>query len=234
MPPIKKLLRFSLRAFLVVLTLICLCLGLIIGPAARQRDAVAWVRAFGGVVVYESESDESVAAGPRLQWLSELIGRDYFDTVTEVAIVGKRLTDIRQLAGLPRLKQLNLAGNRIDDISPLRSLVGLQRLNIDANRIADISAVSRMKDLEVLLADANYISDIKPLFELPRLTNVSLRGNYVSAKDVERLRVAFPECSVAPQPPRKGLDGFRFNPDAFKSQRRRLAGHESGSIGVDE
>ena len=221
MPLNKKLFRFSLRAFLVVLTIFCVCLGLFIAPAVRQKDAVAWVRENGGVVIYESESAEGAAKARRFKWLSETIGRDYFDSVTNVTIVGKRLTDVRILAGLPRLKQLNLAGNRIDDISPLDGLTCLQKLNIDANRIKDISAVSAMGDLEVLLADANYISDITPLLELPRLTNISLRGNYVSAKDIERLRTAFPECSIAPKAPSRGTDGFRFNPDDFKSKTRR-------------
>jgi len=51
--PRRRWLQFSLRGFLVVLSIGCLWLGWKVDRAHKQRDAVETIEAIGGIVVYD-------------------------------------------------------------------------------------------------------------------------------------------------------------------------------------
>ena len=90
-PPKRKRrwFRFSLKMFVVVLTVFCVWLGLLVHRVNKQKEAVQWVKDQGGAVFYDFEwnveggqIDDPQPPGP--DWLRELIGVDYFADVVKV------------------------------------------------------------------------------------------------------------------------------------------------------
>ena len=60
-PRLKRLLRFSLRTMLVVVTVLCVLLAWKVRQVERQKEAVIWVFKHEGNVVYAHEMDDLVA-----------------------------------------------------------------------------------------------------------------------------------------------------------------------------
>ncbi|MCH7725193.1 MAG: hypothetical protein IH991_01740 [Planctomycetes bacterium] len=54
----RRWLRYSLRTFLLLLTVFAVWLGLLVHRVNKQKEAVQWVRDMGGVVRYDFELDE--------------------------------------------------------------------------------------------------------------------------------------------------------------------------------
>ena len=107
-PRLRRLLRISLRTTLVVVTVLCLLLGLKVRRAERQKEAVAWVKKIGGNVGYDYEHHENGKPidDPRLpgpQWLLDYLGVDYFASVEFVWIDYSNVADLSPLVNLPNL-----------------------------------------------------------------------------------------------------------------------------------
>ncbi len=68
----------------------------------------------------------------------------YLQTVLpHLDLLGTKIVDIRMLAELKNLLNLNLAHNQIVDLTPLAGLADVQWLNLDFNRqITDISPLA--------------------------------------------------------------------------------------------
>jgi len=56
----RRWLRYSLRTFLVVLTVFCVWLGALVYRVNKQREAVQWVKDHGGEVYYEFEVEYEI------------------------------------------------------------------------------------------------------------------------------------------------------------------------------
>jgi hypothetical protein len=75
----RRWFRFSLRMLLVVVTLLCVWLGIQVNAARRQREAVAEILKAGGTVSYDYKPPGPV-------WGRNAIGDDYFQTVNAVQL----------------------------------------------------------------------------------------------------------------------------------------------------
>ena len=135
-PPKRRWFRFSLKTFVVVLTLFCVWLGLLVYRVNKQREAIQWVREHGGYVYYDYQFellggviDDAEPPGP--DWLRELIGVDYFADVAYV----------------------NLSGAKIDDIGPLRELNQMKWLFLDDTQVSDLAPLSELNQLETIFLD---------------------------------------------------------------------------------
>ena len=60
----RRLLRFSVRTLLIVLTIGCFALGWKVELARKQREAVGWVREMGGRATYSYELRRALPANP--------------------------------------------------------------------------------------------------------------------------------------------------------------------------
>jgi hypothetical protein len=163
----RRSFRYSLRTFLVLVTAICITLGLYV---KRQRDrhmAIETIKSWGGVVdflgvpssigLWESMQRESALIGgvrplspPEQQpvgagWQQRLFGKYYGSSVFRVAFGQSTLSphhadiDIRVLHPLTEVKQLSL-GPPIDDaaLGRLRRLPQLETLNLmEGTNISD-------------------------------------------------------------------------------------------------
>jgi Leucine-rich repeat (LRR) protein len=106
-------------------------LGLLVASARRQARAVEAIEASGGKVVYAHQFDFNAGyyrdgAPPGPDWLRQLVGRHYFDTVLDVSFSGFKQFDdapdslplaaaIPYLADLPNLRHLTLSTLELTD-----------------------------------------------------------------------------------------------------------------------
>ncbi len=92
--PRRRYLQFSLRTFLVLLTLVCVWFGWQVNRANQRRQAVAWVLEMGGSVQYDYEVDDegntiADAKPTSPEWL-----RDYYDRVVAVDLYKTQVSDV--------------------------------------------------------------------------------------------------------------------------------------------
>ena len=153
--PIKRRprwLRFSLRSLLVVMTVLCVWLGIQVNAARRQKQAVEAILKAGGSVgsLTELRPDEGPIFGmfncdrnapiPGPAWLRKLIGDDYSRTAFQVEL---SLDDedaaraaINAMASLPTIRGVSLNARtprdckiQDSDLVPLGQLNKLERLS---------------------------------------------------------------------------------------------------------
>ncbi|MCC8156508.1 MAG: leucine-rich repeat domain-containing protein [Oscillospiraceae bacterium] len=62
--------------------------------------------------------------------------------------------------------------------------------------ITDLSGLEQFTSLVLLDLDDNSISDLSPLYGLTNLKTLYIRGNNVTAADVEKLQVQLPNCRI--------------------------------------
>lgn len=153
--PNRRWLSFSLRMFLLILTLVAIALGWYVNRVSQQRAAVAWVVQKGGTVQYsfefgpnEQPLKQPVPPGP--DWLRNMLGIDYFSTVWRVNFEDINEPNLMPLAKLTSLKQLTLFRCNAADISPLAKLTNLKSLYIGNNLIRDITPLRSLKQLSTL------------------------------------------------------------------------------------
>ena len=93
-------------------------------------------------------------------------------------LAGNRIGDISSLAGLSKLRGLNLWHNELlSDISPLSALTELTWLTLGHTRVADISPLAGLSKLRQLHLPHNLIADISPLVSLSLLTHLDVSEN---------------------------------------------------------
>jgi len=130
----------------------------------KKTDMALLTRLSGGDITYNADSSEFSIKG-----LEYAVNLEYImlQSRLESNFYG-HLVDITPLAGLTKLKTVELSHNRIQDITPLAGLVELERAGLVCNHIADFS----------------------PLKDLPNLTSVGYTDQviflptvYISKKD---------------------------------------------------
>ena len=137
--PKRRILRFSIRTLLIVLTIFCVWLSWKVERARKQREVVAWVQEMGGSVHYGYELyDNTVflpnAKPPGPEWLRNLLGIDYFGDVRCVFLDGSEVSDVSPLAELTNLEVLHLTDTSVSDVTPLFGLTSLEVLNLYRTR----------------------------------------------------------------------------------------------------
>mmetsp|Transcript_136232 Transcript_136232/g.303506 ORF Transcript_136232/g.303506 Transcript_136232/m.303506 type:complete len:607 (-) Transcript_136232:75-1895(-) len=108
------------------------------------------------------------------------------------SLATSRALDFSRLAGL---EVLSLSHNRLKDIRPLAAVVSLVEVNLNFNCIVDLSPLFECELLEKLFAANNEIESVAGLDEgCPNLREVSLFANHVSdAQEVLRTLQGLPE-----------------------------------------
>lgn len=144
---------------------------------------------------------------------------------------GPELVDITPLAGLTRLKVLDLKNTQVEDlgplaklsslewlylsnskqvndISPLRNLTNLRILSLDGCKgVRDITPLSKLTKLTILnLSGLEEVSDISALSNLTQLRNLYLRRcKKISRTQVRELRKSLPRCRIEVHDARLGI-----------------------------
>ena len=109
---------------------------------------------------------EALAA--RNAGIRDLSGLEQAVSLKELDLGFNPLADLRPLAALPVLEDLNLDG-AVPDLQDLAALTGLKRLSLRHNRIRDLELLAGLAQLEELDAGDNLIADLWPLSGLGQL-----------------------------------------------------------------
>ena len=173
--PKRRLLRYSLRALLIVLTLPCVWVAYQTERARSQARSVRDVQAIGGMLQFDyqlkSGNYDPNATPDAPAWLVETVGEEYFRRPITLDLAYRHLSRIR--SGEP------IASN--DDLQLLRGLPDLETLEIgDKRQVTDDGLVhlAGLKNLRVLYLYRTGVQGegLKHLRGLKQLESVSLDG----------------------------------------------------------
>ncbi len=200
--PRRRILRISLRAFLMLLTVGCVWLGWKVNKAQKQRAAVAWVEEMGGIVVYDYQYEGRTFLGSDVEtpgpvWLTQLVGVDFLYSVKSVIFFGpSTLSDISRLADLGGLETLSLSDNSVDDLAPLAKLKSLRALSVGGTNITDLTPLANLSNLSHLTISNTSVSNFSPLTTLRNLTQLNVVGTPFGKQNQLMLQGALPRCNI--------------------------------------
>ncbi len=201
-----RFIRFSLRTFLVSVTVSCIFLGIWTNRANRQKRAVGALADAGGSFAYSYQSmadpqypsgvlsDYDPNAKPLTpEWLRSLMGDDFFVTPESLSITippPDRAVDtkaLEQLQNLPHLERLTLYNVKLDDagashlqhLRRMRFLVISRSDSTVPNELDDFSFLECMPHLQgLVLTRSNFDDDdATSLAGLPRLEILFFHGS---------------------------------------------------------
>lgn len=212
--PKRRWLQFSLRTFLVLLTVFGVWLGLHVRSARKQKESVEAIRRLGGWYYYDFQKYDSATGKADLQakswapsWLLTYLGDDFFHDVVMVNMVynedtGKRLDNQRvkdevlpYLEGVPHLTHLFLHKGQASDpgmkyVGSLKDLRVLMMWDAAALTDAGVSRLGGLSNLGSLHINDSQIGDesLRVLATLPRIEKLSLQGNRITDAGLAHLR----------------------------------------------
>ena len=207
--------RLSVRVLMMIILTLALGMGLLIGRARTQRQAIAAIEAAGGKVQY---GKKSVAPG----WLLKAFGDDFFYNIVWVDCRGVKQVDaplMDQINRLDRVETLNFSGATTLTDAMLLRVANLKRLiQIDLSRTsvkgpgvavvanmpdlkmlslnavalsdADLGHVGKLKELTFLQLDSRNLTDVgfRSLEGLTKLKSLTVTGEAMTSKELEHLR----------------------------------------------
>ncbi|MCH7729726.1 MAG: hypothetical protein IH991_25130 [Planctomycetes bacterium] len=188
----RRWFRFSLRTFVVVLTVFCVWLGLLVYRVNKQREVVQWVNDNGGLVLYDCEWDNGWIDGaepPRPEWLCDLIGIDYFADIVGVGFVGGEVKHIEPLGNLKQLQWLSLDRTNVSDLGPLRELTQLKKLFLGRSQVSDLGPLRGLSQLQQLNLNGTPVSDLSPLVKMKNVRIYLGRDQQVTVPEELKDRV---------------------------------------------
>lgn len=204
----KRWLRFSLRAMLLLVLVICVWMAIWSNRARKQRDFVNSINPIGNSgVMYRHQIDATGKgiANPSLPgpgWLRGLLGDHAFFEIYSVGLVTARDEYLRAVADFTSIEQLSLSDWVSDDgIAYLSTLRNLKVLDIQSLKISDrsIEVISKLPRLEGLGLAGAAVTDegLKPLARLRNLRFVGLVDTQVTAAGGAWLKKQFPTLHLS-------------------------------------
>ncbi|HVX13664.1 MAG TPA: leucine-rich repeat domain-containing protein [Pirellulales bacterium] len=196
-------LRFPLRLMLVLVTALCIAMGVWIAPRERQRRVVAAIEALEGTVDYvdrNQRGEESFLVTLLRRWLPPV----YFDEIIEVNLADTRITDegLAQLQELSSLESLYLDNTKVTDagLVHVRRLASLQELRVGNTEVTDVGVphLLGLTSLRVLNLDNTQITDagLARLQGIKSLNYLTLNGTKITPEGAGKFFKALPRCGI--------------------------------------
>jgi hypothetical protein len=175
-PNRRRWLRFSLRTFLLLLTALCVWMGIVVVNAGRQKRAIDSISAAGGTVYFDYEQlapDQDYllikpnAEVPGPAWLRGIVGDEFFRSPVGVRLSGAEATDesVEKCArGIPDLQFLEIHQANITDAA-LAHVVQFHRLRylgLDGERLT-VDGLRQLRPLKSL----RYITSFHDTTNMP-------------------------------------------------------------------
>ena len=221
-PPKRRWFRlqFSLRALLLLMTLVCIVCGAWLNRAIRQRTAVrrfyeltaarddSYPSGESAVTMtyrYRGKNEYYKPIVPKWQHpLRDALGEEAFGEVTGVQLMRTAVTDddLRLLAAVPTIEYVNLNSTQVTDagLVHLRACPKLNMLQCDATPITDagIAELTRHQNLASLSLSGTKITDagLEHLAKLPKLKELWLRNTAITDAGYKKLQAALPNCEI--------------------------------------
>jgi hypothetical protein len=197
---------------LILITVLCIWLGIKVNDARRQRQAITAILNAGGTFFYDYQSRigpsgnaddirsfDPNAPSPGPGWLRKLVGDDYFSNVVAVDLYERTISesDFKKLPNLRAIVNLDLIktkletenGTRALDNRDLALLCGLTELRVLSIRDAKIdgdglSHLSKLKHLWYLDLGQTRVDD-QAMLHIGKMTNLgSLMLDETSVTDI--------------------------------------------------
>ncbi|MGM0876412.1 MAG: fibronectin type III domain-containing protein [Bacillota bacterium] len=118
--------------------------------------------------------------------------RDLFvsdmESLEELYLDRKRISDLSGLEVARNLKSLSLSGNKLTNFTALNELTNLISLNLGSTGISDLSVLSGLQNLNDLFLDQNNLESLETLPNLENLKYFSIYDNNLkNLKGIEKL-----------------------------------------------
>jgi Leucine-rich repeat (LRR) protein/membrane-associated phospholipid phosphatase len=98
----------------------------------------------------------------------------------ELDLCGTLVRDVTPLSGLSDLKSLNLQFLRVSDLTPIAGTASLRSLNLGGTPVYDLTPLAGLTNLRDLVAAVTKVRDLTPLAPLRQLNSLDLGGTSVS------------------------------------------------------
>lgn len=174
----RHLFRFSLRTFLLLVTVFLIWLGFQLHRTRQEATAVASIKALGGQIGYAQDDADSVLR----KWLQPVFGpgRLVYVSFQLVPVTDDDLKELPQhLRKLPRFGGLSLDRTKISDVTVerIKYLRNFTTLNLDSTRITDVGIehlmeMPQLETLAIVYADCVSEAGLRRLRDHPRLGRV--------------------------------------------------------------
>ncbi len=195
-PAKRRLLQYSLRTFLILLTTMCLWLGSKTERVRTQRRIVRLVKEMGGEAVFDYEYSDDPAAPPNPPPgpapLRMFLGNDYFAELVSVRLEKVTDVDVGQVGEATTLRHLSISGGITDKaMDTICRLTNLESLRLDAGRVTG-GGLAKLSELPHLrsLAISNMPISAEGARQVGRLTGLerlSLANTRLTSKLVRHL-----------------------------------------------
>lgn len=192
----RRLLQFSLRTVLVLLTAGCIWLGLKTEQVRRQRQLVRLVKNSGGELAYDYQYEQSpyqanTPPGPKL--LRNVLGDDFFSKLVMVSLRGVSDTDVHYVAKQSTLRHLSIAGGVSDEaLESVSQLKRLETLELYGGRFtgSGLDQLSKLRQLRRLtIADTGLSEEsARSIGRLSQLEQLSLRNTRLGSKALRHFK----------------------------------------------
>jgi hypothetical protein len=218
---------------LLLMTALCIWLGLWLASARRQAEAVRKLQELGCQIVYRHEVDANGKripnpVQPGLKWLRNIFGDHAFLNVYSVDAEGLTDKELDLLGDLGTIESLHLRNNSDDGLAKIAGLTNLKSLEVTSRKLTDrgVAYIAKLRRLRDLRLYEGRVSDegIKPLAELENLQSLLLAVTQVTSDGAAWLKQRLPNAkfdSPRPsQPEERELVqqlvkmGARFNADS--------------------
>lgn len=200
--PRRRWLQFSLKSFLVLLTVFGVWLGVVVNQANRQRRAVEALREMGWYVAYEDIDDprllftdtgvEFVDNPDSLPWRHRVFGRDFFSDVVEVRPYFVKGFDGDYL-DLSKMFPEHYPHRELSTIlEPVAQLTQVTTLQLDALPVGDdsIAFLRDFTNLDYLGLSQTKVTDagLSRLARMDRLRDLDLSQTSITDAGLEHLQ----------------------------------------------
>jgi len=184
----RRWLRFSLRTFFLLVTVLCVSLGLYMKQKRDQQFAVKTILDWNGKVRFDYEPSDRERAERALQavhaanlgspppvfvdrpppgpvWLRRLLGDHFFAdvVVVELPYLKEKSVDLEILSNLTNVKRLRIGAIKdIDDqLKHLERLQNLEVLGLGFSNVTDrgLQHVARLRNLKTLSLCYTQVTD---------------------------------------------------------------------------
>lgn len=208
---LKRWTRFSLRFFLLAVTLIAAWTGVHVRRANEQRQAVKAFTEHGGWIRYDFELDssgkfDSNRSSWAPKWLIDRLGYDFFHSVEQVSFVynddkgrkdnpNVKPAPLEHLRGVPKLRRLFMKEGQATDDN-LRHVAQLRKLEWfyvwDAIELGDegVQHLVNLQHLSNIHIGSSRISDasLRVFGQLKQLKRLTLQFSAFSDDGISHLK----------------------------------------------
>jgi hypothetical protein len=204
--------RYSLRTFLLLVTVLAVIGGTFVSRCQQQRRAVAEIERLGGTVFYDyayrhddhpGKSSITWNAQPPDRWLTRLLGRDVSHRV--VGVWGYQQYHFAQSTSVfhpfgPVRADTEFHTHTDRSLRSLRGLRALQFLDLSETTVTDdgLAQLKSFGRIGMLRLTGTRITDrgLAVFAEMPNLSSVSLMGTDVTVEGVRTLQRSAPWLEV--------------------------------------